>query len=58
VQSGDLVFTDGLSAGAIYFTSVLSLPLVLEEVVPALATVVAGAGPATAAAGPTGAATG
>jgi iron complex transport system substrate-binding protein len=42
------VFTDGLSAGAIYFTTVLSLPLVLDKVVPALEQAVAGDGPATA----------
>jgi iron complex transport system substrate-binding protein len=51
VQDGSQVFTDGLTAGAIYFTSVLSLPYVLDTLVPALATAVAGDGPATAAGG-------
>ncbi len=51
VQDGRLVFTDGLTAGAIYFTSVLSLPYVLDTLVPALASAVAGEGPATAAGG-------
>lgn len=46
VRDGRLVFTDGLSAGAIYFTSVLSLPYVLEHLVPALASTLAGDGPA------------
>ena len=36
-QDGKLVFTDGVTAGAIYFTSPLSLPFVLEHLVPALA---------------------
>ncbi len=35
VQDGRLVFTDGTTAGAIYFTSVLSLPYVIDELVPA-----------------------
>ncbi len=47
VQEGRQVFTDGVTAGAIYFTSVLSLPFVLEQLVPALESVVAGEGPAT-----------
>jgi iron complex transport system substrate-binding protein len=47
VQDGRLVFTDGLTAGAIYFTSLLSLPYVLEKLVPALASTLAGEGPAT-----------
>ena len=47
VQEGRQVFTDGVTAGAIYFTSVLSLPFVLEQLVPALAAVAAGEGPAT-----------
>ncbi len=42
VQEGRQVFTDGVTAGAIYFTSVLSLPFVLEQLVPALESVVAG----------------
>ena len=54
VQDGRLVFTDGLTAGAIYFTSVLSLPFVLDALVPALATTLAGEGPATAAGAPGG----
>jgi iron complex transport system substrate-binding protein len=47
VRDGRLVFTDGVTAGAIYFTSVLSLPFVLEHLVPALAGTIAGDGPAT-----------
>lgn len=46
VQEGKLVFTDGVTAGAIYFTSPLSLPFVLEQLVPALASTLAGDGPA------------
>jgi iron complex transport system substrate-binding protein len=46
VKDGKLVFTDGLTAGAIYFTSPLSLPFVLEHLVPALASTIAGDGPA------------
>ena len=41
------MFTDGVTAGAIYFTSPLSLPFVLEHLVPALASTIAGNGPAT-----------
>lgn len=47
VRDGRLVFTDGLTAGAIYFTSPLSLPYVLDHLVPALASTIAGDGPAT-----------
>ncbi|MFT3852437.1 MAG: iron-siderophore ABC transporter substrate-binding protein [Ilumatobacteraceae bacterium] len=47
VRSGHLVFTDGITAGAIYFTSPLSLPYVLQRLVPALASTIAGNGPAT-----------
>ena len=47
VKDGRLVFTDGVTAGAIYFTSLLSLPFVLEHLVPALASTLAGDGPAT-----------
>lgn len=47
VKDGKLVFTDGLTAGAIYFTSPLSLPYVLDALVPALASTLAGDGPAT-----------
>jgi len=47
VRDGKLVFTDGITAGAIYFTSPLSLPLVLEHLVPGLASTIAGEGPAT-----------
>lgn len=36
VQDGTLVFTDGVTAGAIYFTSVLSLPYVIDKLTPAL----------------------
>ena len=46
VREGRLVFTDGVTAGAIYFTSVLSLPHVLDRLVPALASTLAGEGPA------------
>ena len=46
VRDGRLVFTDGITAGAIYFTSPLSLPFVLEHLVPALASTIAGDGPA------------
>ena len=41
VKAGHLVFTDGVTAGAIYFTSPLSLPFVLEHLVPALADTIA-----------------
>jgi iron complex transport system substrate-binding protein len=51
VREGRLVFTDGLLAGAIYFTSPLSLPFVLDHLVPALASTLAGNGPADAFAG-------
>ena len=47
VRDGKLVFTDGVTAGAIYFTSPLSLPFVLDHLVPALASTMAGNGPAT-----------
>lgn len=46
VQDGSLVFTDDITAGAIYFTSPLSLPFVLEQLVPAFASTIAGDGPA------------
>lgn len=36
VKEGNLVFTDGVTAGAIYFTSVLSLPYVIDKLTPAL----------------------
>ncbi|MDZ7932280.1 MAG: hypothetical protein U5N21_20400 [Rhodococcus sp. (in: high G+C Gram-positive bacteria)] len=36
VKNGNLVFTDGVTAGAIYFTSVLSLPYVIDKLAPAL----------------------
>jgi len=45
-KDGKIVYTDGVTAGAIYFTSPLSLPHVLKTLVPALATAVGGAGPA------------
>ena len=41
------MFTDGVTAGAIYFSSPLSLPFALEHLVPALASTIAGDGPAT-----------
>ncbi len=47
VRDGRLVFTDGVTAGAIYFTSPLSLPFALDQLVPALASTLAGDGPAT-----------
>jgi iron complex transport system substrate-binding protein len=47
VRDGRLVFTDGITAGAIYFTSPLSLPFVLEHLVPAMASTIGGDGPAT-----------
>jgi iron complex transport system substrate-binding protein len=46
VRDGKLVFTDGVTAGAIYFTSPLSLPFVLDQIVPAFASTLAGDGPA------------
>jgi iron complex transport system substrate-binding protein len=42
VKGGNLAFTDDVLAGAIYFTSPLSLPYVLDELVPRLATAVEG----------------
>ena len=42
VKGGNLAFTDEVLAGAIYFTSPLSLPYVLENLVPKLATAVEG----------------
>lgn len=42
VQDGNLVFTDGVTAGAIYFTSVLSLPHVIDKLVPALSAALGG----------------
>ena len=36
------MFTDGVTAGAIDFTSPLSLPDVLDRLVPALASTIAG----------------
>lgn len=46
VKDDRLVFTDGVTAGAIYFTSPLSLPFVLDQIVPAFASTLAGDGPA------------
>lgn len=46
VQDEKLVFTDGVTAGAIYFTSPLSLPFVLDQIVPAFASTLSGDGPA------------
>ena len=46
MQDGKLVFTDGVTAGAIYFTSPLSLPFVLEQIVPAFARRSPATGPA------------
>ncbi|MDV8020432.1 ABC transporter substrate-binding protein [Rhodococcus sp. IEGM 1330] len=42
VKDGNLVFTDGVTAGAIYFTSVLSLPYVIDKLAPALAEALGG----------------
>ena len=46
-REGRQVFTGGLLSGAIYFTSVLSLPYVLDTLVPALAETLAGEGAVT-----------
>lgn len=45
-QAGSVVYTDGVTAGAIYFTSPLSLPYVIDSLVPALADAIGGSGPA------------
>ncbi|OZM81165.1 ABC transporter substrate-binding protein [Pseudonocardia sp. MH-G8] len=42
VREGNLVFTDAVLAGAIYFTTPLSLPYVLDNLVPLLEKAVAG----------------
>lgn len=47
VEDDRLVFTDGVTAGAIYFSSPLSLPFVLDGLVPALERALGGDGPAT-----------
>ncbi|MFC8181801.1 iron-siderophore ABC transporter substrate-binding protein [Rhodococcus sp. NPDC057297] len=47
VKENKLVFTDDVTAGAIYFTSVLSLPYVIDKLVPAFAGTLAGDGAAT-----------
>ncbi len=47
VREGRQVFTGGLLSGAIYFTSVLSLPYVLDTLVPALTEALAGTGAVT-----------
>lgn len=47
VEDGRQVFTDGVTAGAIYFTSLLSLPYVIDKLTPAFASTLAGNGPAT-----------
>lgn len=46
MKNKSVVYTDGVTAGAIYFTSPLSLPYLLDALVPALAEAVAGNGPA------------
>lgn len=46
MKNGSVVYTDGVTAGAIYFTSPLSLPYVIDALVPALADAIAGNGPA------------
>lgn len=46
MKKGSVVYTDGVTAGAIYFTSPLSLPHVIDALVPALADAIAGNGPA------------
>jgi len=48
VKAGKTVYTDATTAGAIYFTSPLSLPYLLDRLVPALETAVAGKGPVAA----------
>ena len=45
MKKKSVVYTDGVTAGAIYFTSPLSLPYVIDALVPALADAVAGDGP-------------
>lgn len=45
MSSGQVVYTDAVTAGAIYFTSLLSLPHVIDVLVPALADALAGEGP-------------
>ncbi|RRQ24950.1 ABC transporter substrate-binding protein [Rhodococcus sp. Eu-32] len=47
VEEDKLVFTDGITAGAIYFTSLLSLPYVVDKLTPAFASTLAGDGAAT-----------
>lgn len=47
VDQGHQVFTGGLLAGAIYFTSVLSRPFVLDRLFPALASTLGDDGPVT-----------
>lgn len=42
MQNGNLVFTDAMLAGAIYFFSPLSLPYVLDHLVPKLGAALAG----------------
>lgn len=46
MKRGSVLYTDGVTAGAIYFTSPLSLPYVIDALVPALADAIAGNGPA------------
>ncbi|MDQ0727579.1 iron-siderophore ABC transporter substrate-binding protein [Microbacterium sp. W4I20] len=46
MKNDSVVYTDGVTAGAIYFTSPLSLPYVLDSLVPALADALGGNGPA------------
>lgn len=45
MKTGQVVYTDGVTAGAIYFTSLLSLPHVIDALVPAVAEALAGQGP-------------
>ncbi|WP_072807185.1 ABC transporter substrate-binding protein [Rhodococcoides yunnanense] len=47
VKENKLVFTDDVTAGAIYFTSLLSLPYVIDKLTPAFASTLAGEGAAT-----------
>ncbi len=47
VKQGNLAYTDGELAGAIYFTTPLSLPYVLDRLVPLLDKAVAGGNPET-----------
>jgi iron complex transport system substrate-binding protein len=47
VKENKLVFTDGVTAGAIYFTSLLSLPYMIDKLTAAFASTLAGDGAST-----------